>query len=79
MKFKIKNIYFLFSFFFILYIIYYWIEFDEDAMQAINDRTIENDGYCILYDPKYIDILDHSNSVSLDFLKKNVLLELLKK
>lgn len=78
MKFKIKNIYFLFFCFLILYIIFYWIEFDEDAIMSMHDKTIENDGYCILYDQKYNDILDSNfkKNESLVFLKKNVLLEL---
>ena len=78
MKFKIKNIYFLFFWFLILYIIYYWIEFDEDAIMAIHDKTIDDDGYCILYNEKYNDILDSNfrETDSLNFLKKNVLQEL---
>lgn len=78
MKLKIKNIYFLFLFFLILYIIYYWIEFDQDVSMVINDKTIENDGYFILYDQKYNDILNNKNNnfESLDFLKENVLKEL---
>ena len=61
----------------LLYIIYYWIEFNEDAIHSIRDKTIEDDGYCILYDPKYNDILDPYKKIeSLNFLKKNVLQEL---
>ena len=80
MKYKIKNIYFLFfCVLIVLYVLYYWIEFDEDAMMVLHDRTIENDGYCILYNEKYNDILDntYNKTDSLNFLKKKVLQELI--
>jgi len=63
MKFN-KNIFFIFSGILFLYILYYWIEFDEDVLM-VNDKTIENDGFCIL-----------EKTDSLDNMKKKVLKKL---
>jgi hypothetical protein len=37
----------------ILYILYYNIEEYENYQDTIQKRTLEKDGFCVLYDPKY--------------------------
>jgi hypothetical protein len=45
-----KNIFYLFFLFFLLY--YFFEEF-ENMEESLKNRTIENDGFRILYDPNY--------------------------
>jgi hypothetical protein len=44
---------FLLSFLFIIYSIFYFIETNEDYTISINKRTLERDGFIVLYDKNY--------------------------
>uniref|UniRef100_A0A6C0B8Z2 Prolyl 4-hydroxylase alpha subunit Fe(2+) 2OG dioxygenase domain-containing protein n=1 Tax=viral metagenome TaxID=1070528 RepID=A0A6C0B8Z2_9ZZZZ len=38
----------------ILYVVYYFFEESENYTTSINLRTLEKDGFCVLYNPQYI-------------------------
>jgi hypothetical protein len=66
-----KNIIFIFIFIIILYIIYYSIEFDEYFLTSIYKRTLDKDGFIILYDKEYTNINTiPTNKLIDDVLKK---------
>jgi len=52
---KWKNQYILFFLvFFISYICFYWIEYDEDSIQSSKTRRLEKDGFCVLINKEYL-------------------------
>lgn len=38
----------------LVYILFYFIEIDETYTDSIQTRSIQKDGFCVLYDPKYV-------------------------
>jgi len=40
--------------FFISYMFFYWIEYDEDSIQSSKTRTLEKDGFYVLFDKEYL-------------------------
>ena len=66
-----NNIIFIFIFF-IIYIIYYIIEFNEYYFISIYTRTLEKDGFIVLYDKKYI----NSETIPNEKLKNDILQKL---
>jgi hypothetical protein len=49
-----QNKYFYILVFLILYIVYYFFEESEKYTTSIKLRTLEKDGFCVLYNPLYI-------------------------
>jgi hypothetical protein len=37
----------------LIYLLFYFVEFDEFFTESLQTRTIETDGFCVLYDPLY--------------------------
>jgi hypothetical protein len=44
--------------FIMLFIIYYYVEETENYITSINSRTLEKDGFCVLYDSVYTDTIN---------------------
>jgi hypothetical protein len=53
MKYK-KNKYFYILVLLIVYVIYYFFEESENYTTSIKIRTLETDGFCVLYNPQYV-------------------------
>lgn len=66
-----KNKYYL-LFIFILFILWliYFFEEEENYINSINTRTIQKDGFCVLYNKNYV---NYSEEESYEYLKKDVL------
>ena len=61
----------IFIFIFIVYIICYSFEFNEYFLTSIHKRTLNNDGFIILYDKNYININNYpNNKLIYDVLQK---------
>jgi hypothetical protein len=66
MKWKRSFVFFLII---IIYICYYWIEYDEDSIISSKTRILEKDGFCVLIDKEYSKI----NNISIGNLKNDIL------
>lgn len=57
----------------LIYFIFYSLELEENADVSIQTRTLDKDGFCVLYNPAYVqdpDELDDKKALEIDVLAK---------